>query len=440
MFGGIAAAGADRILFAQHDGDVYTLDVEAREIVDWLTPHPFSPEKIEVSACAAGPGGTVLLADTLHRRVRQLDAGGRPVRLFGRQPVPGLRHPDESGVFDEPAALLVHGDELIVVSAGEDQEFGVQRFGWEGELLGSFVHPTEGFFRAHGIARIGDELWVTETEGGTIRRYSLDAGFLGDVKLHLELQRPFRLASDGYGGVLLLLAPETEAEQDVSGVARIAQDGSFEGWVVAGGEEPGQVHLPFDVAVLADGRFVVADLPAGGPPDVRLQLFNADGRFVRTLVADRLELGALKDAWVQQVLATEARSCADLTRQAQIEHYKHAPDADALERAALLYRAAAAVDPSDPRPHAGLGALFQHLGQLPREAATEYDAAIQAGASRPDFRARIAECRHALGEVAEAIDLLKNVMDGEEQPEEAGRLLDELGSWYLEQAGEDPEG
>jgi len=38
-----------------------------------------------------------------------------------------------------------------------------------------------------------------------------------------------------------------------------------------------------------------------------------------------------------------------------------------------------------------------------------------------------------------AIKLLKKVMDGPDHPEEVGRLLDELGSWYLEQAGEDPE-
>lgn len=439
MYGGIAAAGGDRILFAQHDGDVFTLDVESREIVGWLTPHPFSPEKLEVSACAVGPGGTVLLTDVLHRRVRQLDGGGRPVRLFGRQPVPGMRHPDEPNVFDEPAALLATDEELVVVSAGEDQEYGVQRFGWDGAVRGPFEHPTGGFYRAHSIARIGDELWVTETDGATIRRYSIEAGFLGDVKLHFELQRPFRIASDGYGGVLLLLAPETEAEQEVSGVSRVAQDGSFEGWVVAGGEEPGEVHLPFDLAVLPDGRFVVADLPTGGPPDVRLQLFTSDGRFVRTLVADRLELSALKSAWVQQVLSIQAQSCDELTLQAQVEHYQAAADGDALERAALLYRAAAAIDPSDPRPHAGLGALFQHLGSLPKEAATEYAAAIQAGASKPDFRARIAECRHALGDIEGAIKLLKDVMDGEQQPEETGRLLDQLGSWYLELAGEDPE-
>jgi len=440
MFGGIAAAGGDRILFAQHDGDVYTFDVETRAIVGWITPHPFSPQKLEISACAVGPNGTVLLTDSLHRRVRQIDAGGRPVQLFGRQPVPGLRHPDEPGVFDEPAALLAREDDLVVVSAGEDQEYGVQRFGWDGEPRDLFAHPTGGFFRAHGIARIGEETWVTETDGGTIRRFS-DAGeFLGDVKLHYELQRPFRLASDGYGGVLLLLAPETEAEQEVSGVARLAQDGSFEGWVVAGGEEPGEVHLPFDLAVLADGRFVVADLPAGGPPDVRLQLFTSDGRFVRTLVADRLELGALKSEWAAEVLGTQAQSADELTLQAQIEHYQRAEDAESIERAALLYRAAGAMNPNDPRPHAGLGSLFQLRGDLPKEAATEYQAAIMAGASAPDFRARIAECQHALGDVAGAIELLKSVMDGEEEPEEIGRLLDQLGSWYLELAGEDPEG
>jgi hypothetical protein len=440
MFGGIAGAGGDRILFAQHDGDVFTLDVEERAIVGWMTPHPFSPEKLEISACAVGPDETVLLTDVLHRRVRQLDPSGRPVRLFGRQPVPGLRHPDEPGVFDEPAALHVSADELVVVSAGEDQEYGVQRFGWDGEVRGPFEHPTGGFFRAHGIARIGDELWVTETEGGTIRRFSDEGAFLGDVKLHYEMQRPFRLASDGYGGVLLLLAPETEAEQDVSGVARLAEDGSFEGWVVAGGEEPGEVHLPFDLAVLSDGRFVVADLPAGGPPDVRLQLFGADGRFVRTLVADRVELAALKEEWVHDALGRQAGNCDELTMQARIEHYLRAAEEDAVERAALLYRAATAMDASDPRPRAGLGALFQHIAALPREAAVEYDAAIQAGAPEAEFRARIAECRHALGDIAGAIELLKSVMDGPEQPEESGRLLDQLGSWYLELAGEDPEG
>jgi len=277
MFGGIAVAGADRILFAQHDGDVFTLDIDERTIVDWLTPHPFCPEKIEVGACAMGPDGSVLLADVLHRRVRHLDATGRPIRLFGIPPVTGLRHPDQPGELDEPTALLVQDDDLLIVSAGEDQEFAVQRFGWNGEPRGVLEHPTGGYFRAHGIARVDDEIWVTETDGGTIRRFSVEYGYVGDVKLHFELQRPFRLAADGYGGAFLLLAPESEAEQDASGVARIAQDGTFEGWVVAGGEEAGQVHIPFDIAVLADGRFVVADLPMGGPPDVRLQLFTADG-------------------------------------------------------------------------------------------------------------------------------------------------------------------
>jgi len=432
MFGGIAAAGGNRILFAQHDGDVFTFDVESRTVVDWLTPHPFSPERLEISTCAVGPNGTVLLADVLHRRVRQLDPTGRPVRLFGKQPVPGMRHPDEVGVLDEPTALLAREDGLLVVSAGEDQEFAVHR--------GKFEHPTGGFFRAHGITRIGDEIWVTETDGGTIRRFSVEDGFIGDVKLHYELQRPFRIAHDGYGAALLLLAPETEAEQDVSGVARIAQDGSFEGWVVAGGEEAGQVHLPFDLAVLSDGRFVVADLPAGGPPDVRLQLFGADGRFVRTLVADRVELGALKQAWISEELDHPAQTGAELNRQAKIEHFQGAGDPDAVERAALLYRAAVAADQTDPRPRAGLGALFQHVASLPLEAAAEYQEAIHAGASAPDFQARIAECRHALGDIEGAITLLKSVIEGEDQPEEAGRLLDLLGTWFLEQAGEDPEG
>jgi hypothetical protein len=439
MLGGIAAAGADRILFAQRDGDVLVLDVESREIVGYRTPHPFCPERIEVSACAAGPDGSIVLADSLHARVRVLDAAGNPRDPIGTAPVAGMRHPDEPGVLADPVALLCLPDELVVVGGGEDVEHAVQRFDWDGAPRGTLVHPTGGFFRAGGIARIGEEFWVCETDGATIRRFAADGAYVGDVKLHLELQRPFRIADDGYGSVLLLLAPETEEEQAVSGVARIAHDGAFDGWVVPGGEEAGHAYLPFDLTVLPDGRFVVADLPLGGPPDVRLQLFGADGRFLRTLVADSLELGAMKEAWFQKTLEATAETSAQLTGQAQVEHYHRGGASDAMERAALLYRAATALDPADPTPRAGLGALLQYAANRPLEAAAEYEEAIHAGAPAPDFRARIAECRHDLGDLEGAITLLRAVMDSEPQPEEASRLLDELGSWFLEQAGVDPE-
>ena len=238
---------------------------------------------------------------------------------------------------------------------------------------------------------------------------------------------------------MLLLAPESELEQEVSGVARIASDGTFEGWIVPGGEDPGHVHLPFDIAVLPDGRFVVADLPLGAPPDIRLQLFASDGSYRGMLVADRVSLAASKDAWRTRVAQTSAETADEMLAQARVEHFHRGPaDEAAAERAALLYRAAAAMDARDPRPRAGLGDLLQHAAGRPKEAIHEYEEAIAAGASEPDFLARIAECRRAAGDIDGAIKLLAELLDAEQPPEEAPRLLDELGTWFLDRAGEDP--
>ncbi|MHC4939868.1 MAG: hypothetical protein ACYTHK_12935 [Planctomycetota bacterium] len=411
MYGGIAVAGPDRLLFAQRDGEMLLLDVESGDVVDAITPHPFCPERIEVAACAVSED-RIYLADPLHHRVRAFDLRGRPLGLIGDAATPGIRHPDEPGVVDEPVALLPLENELIVVSAGEDQENAVQRFAYDGTFRGILNNPLGGYFRAHGIARIGDEIWVAETEGGAIRRFNFDGAFAGDVKLHTELRRPFRLADDGYGGVFALLAPEEEEEQEVSGVARLEPDGEFGGWIVGGDA----VHLPFDVAVLPDGRFAVADLPYGEPPDIRVQLFSADGRKLRTLFGDRVELGALKDSYFET---------ADALRRAQRAHY-----ARAGEGAEELYKEALADEPL--LAWAGLGALLKFQGDPGAQQA--FEEAIRFGAPEPDFRARIAQCLHDRGERGAAIMLLQPLLESEDPPEQIEEWLDLLGTWYLEGA------
>jgi len=418
MFGGIATAGPDALLFAQLDGEMLLLELEGGRATGAITPHPFCPETVRIGACAVA-GGLLLLADTRNHRVRAYDRRGRPRGLIGAPPPPGIRHPDEPGVVDEPVGLLALPDELIVVSSGQDQEWAVQRFGYDGAYRGALLNPLGGFFRAHGAARVGDEIWIAETEGSAIRRFAAGGAFLGDVKLHTELKRPFRLADDGYGGVFALLAPEGEEEQEVSGVARLERDGAFGGWVVGGD----RVHLPFDIAVLPDGRFAVADLPYGEPPDVRVQLFGSDGRPLRTLFADRVELGALREARVAALRPD------DFLARAQHAHY-----AAGGEGAEALYRAAIEVDPDDPVAWAGLAALLAFRNEPGAEEA--FEAAIGRGAPAPEFRARIAACRHARGDLDGAIDLLTALMEGEHPPEEPEEWLDRLGAWYLERAGE----
>ena len=419
MYGGIAIAGPERLLFAQRDGEMLLFDVETGGVLDGITPHPFCPEHLEIGACAVHDD-TYYLGDTLHHRVRAFDSRGRPRGLLGEPPVPGILHPDEEGVIDEPVALLPLDNELIVVSAGQDQEFAVQRFGYDGIYRGALANPLGGYFRAHGAARIGEEIWIAETEGGAVRRFGPSGAFAGDVKLHTELRRPFRLADDGYDGVLMLLAPESEPEQEVSGVARLEREGRFEAWVVGGGT----VQLPFDLAVFPDGRIAVADLPFGEPPDIRVQIFSADGRHVRTFFADRVELGALRDAWSQALPETE------FLRRAQWAHY-----AGGGSGAEDLYRQAIEVDADDLLAWAGLATLYQHVLARPADAEAAYLEAILRGAPEADFTARIAACRHAQGDKKGAIAALQGLLEGASPPEEAQEWLDLLGSWFLEQEG-----
>jgi hypothetical protein len=414
MFGAIAVADSDRLVFAQRDGDVLFFDVESGDLLDLWSVHPFAPENVEISACMVR-GGTILLADSLHHRVRMFDFEGRPKGLVGGSRTAGMRSPDEPGVLAEPVDLVSLGADLVVVSSGEDQEHAVQRFGAGGEYISTFPHPTGGFYRAHGGAMIDDALWVAETEGGAIRRYSLDGSFLDDVKLHTELRRPFRLCDDGYGGVFVLLAPESEEEQDATGVARLERDGTFGGWAVDGDT----VMLPFDLAVLPDGRFFVADLPYGEAPDVRIQLFSADGRALKTVFGDRVDLGERRKEHVPR----------SPLRRAQASHRRKEPEAESL------YRDVIAEDPDNIAAWAGLATLLHRVLDRPGSAEQPYREAIRLGARESDFLARVAACRYITGDSAGSIALLQGLLEGESPPEEASRWTDDLADWFLEIRG-----
>lgn len=415
MYGAIAVAGSERLVFAQRDGDVMVFDVESGGLLDVWSAHPFAPEHVEISACVIRDENTIFLADSLHDRVRKFDFTGRPLCLIGASRTGGMRMQDEPGVLAEPVDLILLDDDLVVVSSGEDQEHAVQRFAADGAYLATFPHPTDGFFRAHGGDVIGDELWIAETEGGAIRRYALDGSFTGDVKLHTELRRPFRLCDDGYGGVFVLLAPESEEEQEATGVARLDRDGTFGGWAVGGDS----VSLPFDLAVLPDGRFFVADLPYGEAPDVRVQLFSADGRAIKTIFDDRVDLGERRKEFAP----------TSPLRRAQASHRQNKSEAEAL------YQEAIAADSDDVCAWAGLATLLHRVLDRPESAEQAYREAIRLGARESDFLARVAACRHVTGDNTGSIELLRGLLEAKESPEESSRWTDDLADWFLEIRG-----
>ncbi|MHC4972691.1 MAG: hypothetical protein ACYTG3_10200 [Planctomycetota bacterium] len=439
MFGGIAAAGAERLVHATFDGNVVGFDVETGRVTGQFTLYPCAPAQVHVSVCAVDADGTLLLGDTRNRRVRRYSLDGRQFRRYGGLANPSLEEQDEEGILDEPCAILPLGEGgLVVACGGFDAEHGVQRFDSDGEYQYSFEPPAEGWKRAQGLARVEESLWVAETEAGAIRRHTLDGRFLGEAELHPDLRRPFRLQPDGYGSVLMVLAPETEEQQEQFGVARLATDGTFEGWAIKAGEKSGQVYCPFDVAVLPDGRFVVADLPLGNPPDVRLQVFSPDGRLLGTLIEDAVDLARAQRAWFESVLE-RTDGPGTLYEQARVHHLYAGATPDHLRQAGDLYGAVLERQPDHLLARLGLAALLQSGLSDPGGAEREYRAALAAGGAEGDLLARIAECRHLTGDLDGAIELLEEAIGADDPPEDYHARVEALGSYYLERAGEPPE-
>ncbi len=434
MFGGIAACGADSIVYATFDGTVLFLDLDGARVTGQFSVYPSGPARVHVSACAAAPDGEILLADARHHRVRRFARDGRQQALLGGLHNPGIPQQDMAGVLDEPCAVLPLGDEVLVACGGLGEEHGVQIFGMDGGYRRSLPAPAGGWKRAQGLAEVDGSIWVAETDAGTIRIHAPNGSATGRVPLHPELRRPFRVKADGYGGAFLLVAPEGE-DEGAFGVARIARDGTFDGWTVPAGEESGQAASPFDVAVLPDGRFVVADLPFGRPPEVRLQLFTSDGRLAATLLADTADLVAAQRTWFESLLARRGREAATLYEQARVHHYYGGATAERLEKARDLYRAALDQEPRHLLARLGLATLLHGPLNDPKTAEAEYRAAIEAGGAEGDLLARVAECRHDGGDLDGAIGLLRQAVETSPAPEEYFDLVEELGDYYLERDG-----
>lgn len=422
MFGGIAAAGAERLIYATSDGNVVTFDLESGDVAGQFARFPLGPDEVSVSCCVVDRDRTILLGDSRNHCVRRFRPDGLFVCRYGRLATPGIKEHDELGVLSDPCSIQLVGEELLVACGGPDVEFGVQRIGATAAHL---EHPDGGWRRAHGLTRVNDEFWVAETEGGKIHRFHIDGRHIGTAPLPEDLKRPFRIEFDGYDGVLAIFLAESEQEPEDLGVAQLSLDGEFERWTVEPGEDRGKAHCPFDLAVLPDGRFVVADLPLGAP-DVRLQVFSADGRLLTAIIEDRVDLNKALQKWFAARLTEGSayeRGCVHALYSGGSEEH--------LERARELFSEAVEADPDDL-----LARLHRARLLNPEEAEQEYRGALDVGADPGDVAARIAECRKAHGDLEGAIEVLREAVEGDHRPEDYHGCVEQLGTWYLERANQ----
>ncbi|MHC4223859.1 MAG: hypothetical protein ACYSUN_07715, partial [Planctomycetota bacterium] len=159
---------------------------------------------------------------------------------------------------------------------------------------------------------------------------------------------------------------------------------------------------------------------------------------LNTLFEDPVDLSSALKAWFESMLASGDEGPETLYQQARIHHFHAGMDRSNLLAARDLYRAAIERDPHLLLARLGLGALLQQGLDAPEEAESEHRMAIGEGGDEGELQARIAECRAARGDLDAAISMLKEAVEGEHPPEEYHRRVEELGTWYLERAGETP--
>jgi hypothetical protein len=440
MFGGIAALGSDTIVYATSDGHIVRFDANSGVVTGQQALYPVAPRRLHVAASAFDDRRDLLVADARHGLVRVVDPDGCQRDRIGGLATPGVQHEDAPGVLHEPCDLLWTAENrLWIVCGGYELEHAVQCFDRDGKYLFSAQHPDREWVGACGIARVGDAIWIAETERGAIRRCDLDGQAIRQLRIDPDLARPFRLAGDGHDGAFVIFAPfdgfDDGPEEPFTGVARLGPDGAFRGWDIQPGESAGQVASAFDITVLDDGRFVVADLPLGVPPDVRIQLFEADGRLAQVLLEDADHLNRLQKEYFESLLGAKAEHAQALYDQARVHHYHGGGSGDHVSEAARLYREALERDPGHLLAHLGLATLLEESLDDPAAAEREYERAIGVGGEEAEMRARIAECRHRGGDVDGAIRILQAAVEGTEFPEEYHDRVETLGTWFLERAG-----
>ncbi|MDH3591965.1 MAG: hypothetical protein OER88_08810, partial [Planctomycetota bacterium] len=246
MFGGISAAGPHHLVFATFEGSVVWFDVDAGAVVNYCAIYPGGPEHVHCSAALAGTDGGVWVCDVNHRRVREIAPDGWQRLVVGGLPTPGVDHQDDPGVLWEPCALALFAGDLVVGNGGFDMEHGVQRFSPDDGTYRGGLERDEGWKRAQGLAVVGDELWVAESEADRVCRYAASGQCLDVARPHPDFRRPFRLEAWPDGGALLVMAPEDENDLDKCGVALLDGEATFTRWFLRAGEGHGEVTCPYD--------------------------------------------------------------------------------------------------------------------------------------------------------------------------------------------------
>ena len=231
---------------------------------------------------AISSGGDIVVCDSGNHRLQVFRPDGTFVRQWGS-------HGAAPGQFYGPCSVAMSStDEVLVADSGNhriqtfrlDGSF-VRSWGSHGAAPGRFQYPSS-------VAVHGDLVLVCDSYNYRIQCFGLDGTFVrmwgSPGAAAGQFNHPQGLAVSSAGEVFV-------CDEENHRVQVFDLDGTFRRTWGSNGVASGQFHYPGHVAVSAAGEVLVSD-------DTRVQVFGADGTFVRCLHLPAGDEGAFEPSGV----------------------------------------------------------------------------------------------------------------------------------------------
>ena len=174
------------------------------------------------------------------------------------------------------------------------------------------VFDTDGNFQRHfstvqpgddeingscGIAISADQtIFVTDGRSHQVRKFSTGGQFLGSFGSQGsgegEFESPWGITIDKDGYVYV-------ADSGNHRVQKLTQDGAFVAQFGRHGIKRGEINYPSDVAVDPEGDVYICDWSANRWNKGRVHIFDAEGKFLTSLVGDAQQLSKWADMTVE---------------------------------------------------------------------------------------------------------------------------------------------
>ena len=196
---------------------------------------------------------------------------------------------DAEGQFIWPAGIAV--DSRGTVYASDAWLNRVSVFDKDGILLCCWDAVQDGDCGPNGISSIAidceDTLYITDGRSHQVRKFSTDGRFLGawgqKGEGEGELDSPWGIAVDGEGFVYV-------ADNRNHRAQKFTRDGEFVAQFGRPGVKRGNLTWPNDVAVDPEGDVYICDWSKNAWGLGRVQIFDAQGRFLTSLAGDAQQL------------------------------------------------------------------------------------------------------------------------------------------------------